>query len=59
MTKQQKRIAELTNKELIDELCQTIEANAFKCAHKGYITNTAARLEDELRAEAIKRWCKE
>ena len=59
MTKQQKRIAELTNRELLDELCQVIENNAYKCAHKGYITNTAAKLEDELRAEALKRFIKE
>ena len=59
MTNQQKRIQAMGNKELLETLLLVVERNVAKAAHKGYTPIKDEKFENDLRAEAYKRFVNE
>lgn len=59
MTSQEKRIKGMDNKELLETLLLVVERNVAKAANKGYTTIKDEKYENNLRAEAYARFCKE
>lgn len=56
MTKQQKRISELSDNDLLRETLHTIEINAYAVCCKGKLNAYEQSLENDLKAELTARF---
>lgn len=59
MTKQQKLISSMGDRQLLEYAFRVVESNALIACHRGFISNKDLKLEADVKSEVFNRFLKE